>query len=76
MKVPRRKLLRLAAPAAVLPALSRTSMGQDYPARPIRLIVGFQPGRAPDVVARYIGQRLSARRYVSARKCTENQPSN
>ncbi len=60
MKIPRRKLLRLAAGAAVLPAMSRASTAQDYPARPIRLIVGFQPGTAPDLVARLVGQRLSA----------------
>jgi tripartite-type tricarboxylate transporter receptor subunit TctC len=59
MKIPRRELLRLAAAAAVLPAMSRASTAQDYPARPIHLIVGFQPGTAPDVIARLIGQRLS-----------------
>jgi tripartite-type tricarboxylate transporter receptor subunit TctC len=59
MKIPRRKLWRLAAGAAVLPAMSRASMAQDYPTRPIHLIVGFQPGTAPDVIARLIGQRLA-----------------
>jgi tripartite-type tricarboxylate transporter receptor subunit TctC len=59
MKIPRRELWRLAAGAAVLPAMSRASMAQDYPARPIHLIVGFQPGTAPDVIARLIGQRLA-----------------
>jgi tripartite-type tricarboxylate transporter receptor subunit TctC len=59
MKVPRRKLLRLAAGAAVLPAVCRGAMGQDYPARALRLVVGFPPGTAPDVAARLIGQRLS-----------------
>jgi tripartite-type tricarboxylate transporter receptor subunit TctC len=59
MKIPRRKLLRLAAGAAVLPAMAWASTAQDYPARPIHLIVGFQPGTAPDVIARLIGQRLS-----------------
>ena len=34
MKIPRRKLWRLAAGAAVLPAMSRASMAQDYPTRP------------------------------------------
>ena len=59
MKIPRRKLLRLAAGAAVLPAMSRAATAQDYPTRPIRLIVGFQPGTAPDVIARLIGQRFA-----------------
>jgi tripartite-type tricarboxylate transporter receptor subunit TctC len=59
MKIPRRKLWRLAAGAVALPALSRTSMAQTYPARPIHLIVGFQAGTAPDVIARMVGQRLA-----------------
>jgi tripartite-type tricarboxylate transporter receptor subunit TctC len=59
MKIPRRKLWRLAAEAAVLPAMSRALMAQDYPTRPIHLIVGFPPGKAPDVIARLIGQRLA-----------------
>jgi tripartite-type tricarboxylate transporter receptor subunit TctC len=58
MKIPRRRLLRLAAGAAVLPAVPRPSAA-DYPNRPIRLVVGFQPGTAPDLIARLIGQRLS-----------------
>ena len=59
MEIPRRKLLRLAAGAAVLPALSQRSMAQDYPTKPIRLIVGYQAGTAPDLIGRMIGQRFS-----------------
>jgi len=59
MKIPRRRLLRLAAGAAVLPAMCRASAAQGYPSRPIHLIVGFQPGTAPDLIARLVGQRLS-----------------
>ena len=59
MGIPRRRLLRLAAGAAALPVLSGASIAQDYPTKPIRLIVGFQPGTAPDIVARLVGQRLS-----------------
>jgi len=59
LKFPRRTLLRLAAGAAALPALSWASTAQDYPARAIHLIVGFQPGTAPDLVARLLGRWLS-----------------
>ena len=36
----RRNFLHLAAGAAALPAVSRFAFAQDYPTRPVRLIVG------------------------------------
>src|SRR2546425_12958831 len=30
----------------------------DYPNRPLRIVVGFTPGGGPDITARYIAQRL------------------
>src|SRR5262245_31518634 len=62
MKLPhRRQFLHLAAGAAALPAVSRIARAQAYPSRPVRMIVGFTPGSAPDIVARLIGQWLSER---------------
>jgi tripartite-type tricarboxylate transporter receptor subunit TctC len=61
MKLPRRKLLRLAAGAAALPALPRLTWAQSYPARPVRIIVPFPPGQATDTTARLIAQSLSER---------------
>ena len=59
MKLPRRQILHLAVGAAALPAASRIARAQSYPARPVRLIEGFGPGSAPDIVARVLGQWLS-----------------
>jgi tripartite-type tricarboxylate transporter receptor subunit TctC len=61
MSLPRRLFLHLAAGAAALPAISRVARAQAYPTRPVRLIVGFGPGGAADIVARLIGQWLSER---------------
>jgi tripartite-type tricarboxylate transporter receptor subunit TctC len=57
----RRRFLHLAAGAAALPAVSRFAWAQAYPTRPVRLIVGFGAGSAPDILARLIGQWLSER---------------
>jgi tripartite-type tricarboxylate transporter receptor subunit TctC len=61
MKLPRRNFLHLAASAAALPAVSRIAWAQAYPTRPVRIIVGFAPAGAGDIVARLMGQWLSER---------------
>ena len=61
MKLPRRRFLHLAAGAAALPAVSRIARAVAYPARPVRLIVGFPPGGGTDIMARLIGQSQSER---------------
>jgi tripartite-type tricarboxylate transporter receptor subunit TctC len=61
MKLPRRGFLHLAAGAAALPAFSRSARAQAYPARPVRIIVGFPAGGQIDIIARLIGQWLSDR---------------
>ena len=61
MKSSRRKFLHLAAGAAALPALSRIAKAQTYPARSVRIVVGWPAGGVADIVARLMGQWLSER---------------
>jgi tripartite-type tricarboxylate transporter receptor subunit TctC len=61
MKLRRRQFLQLAAGAAALPAVSSRVSAQAYPARPVRLIIGYPPGGSADITARLTGQWLSER---------------
>jgi tripartite-type tricarboxylate transporter receptor subunit TctC len=72
MKFPRRKFICLAAAAAALPALPRAAFALDYPTRPVRLILGFPPGSATDIVARLIAQSLSDR--LGQQVIVDNRP--
>jgi tripartite-type tricarboxylate transporter receptor subunit TctC len=40
-------------------ALAQTA-AQDYPNKPIRIVVTFTPGGAPDIIARLLGERFTA----------------
>ncbi len=51
----------MAAGAAALPVLPRSAWSLDYPARPVRVLVGFPAGSGPDVIARLVGQRIGDR---------------
>jgi tripartite-type tricarboxylate transporter receptor subunit TctC len=61
MKLRRRKFLHLMAGAAALPALSQVAWTQNYPSRPVRIIIGYAAGGGLDITARLIGQWLSER---------------
>ncbi len=68
----RRRLLRLAAGAAALPAVSRVAWAQAYPTRPVRIIVPLAPAGTVDIIARLMGQWLSER--LGQQFVIENRP--
>lgn len=55
------KLMKLPIVVAAIAAAglsAANAMAQDYPARPVRMVVGFPPGGGTDVVARIISPKL------------------
>jgi tripartite-type tricarboxylate transporter receptor subunit TctC len=61
LTLPRRTFLQFASAAATAPAFLRVARAQTYPARPVRLIVGFPAGGIVDVFGRLMAQSLSER---------------
>jgi tripartite-type tricarboxylate transporter receptor subunit TctC len=60
MKLLRRSLLRLAAAAVALPAVSQALWAQAYPARPITMIVPASAGGPTDAIGRIMAERMRA----------------
>ena len=68
----RRTFLNLAAGAAALPLAARITRAETYPARPVRLLVGYAPGGVTDIAARVMGGWLSER--LGQQFVVENRP--
>src|SRR5215475_11474074 len=68
----RRKFLLSAAAAIGAPAICTPAWAQNYPARPVRIIVGFPAGGLTDITARLIAQRLSDQ--LGQQFIVENRP--
>lgn len=61
MTLSRRSMLNIAGGVVGAAALPRWARAETYPSRPVRIVVGFSPGGAPDIVARLFAQWLSDR---------------
>src|SRR5918912_726434 len=67
------RLLRLCCAALALGACALDSAhGQNYPARPVRLIIPFSPGGAADVPGRILADRLT--HALGQQVVIENRP--
>jgi len=60
MRLQRRHFLKLAAGAAIVPALSRAARAQAYPTRSITMVVPVAAGGALDTNARLVASGMSA----------------
>lgn len=61
MQISRRGILKVTAGAAALPAMPYVARADNYPSRPVLLLVGYAPGGPTDITARLISQWLSKR---------------
>ncbi|MDB5847975.1 MAG: hypothetical protein JWP29_1727 [Rhodoferax sp.] len=59
MNANRRKLVQAAAAALALPGAWAYAQ-PDFPNHPIRLVISFPAGSGSDIIARYLGQKVSA----------------
>jgi tripartite-type tricarboxylate transporter receptor subunit TctC len=60
--LPAPRLLAFALCFAIAPAAAQVALdadGKPYPSRAIRVIVPFPPGGPADIIARFVGQRMS-----------------
>lgn len=67
--ITRRSLIALALGAGILPA---TALGQAYPSKPVKVVVGFSPGGAVDNVARLLSQSMG--KSMGGSFYVENRP--
>ncbi len=66
---PSRRALLMALAAC---ALSGPALADEWPAKPIRVVVGFAPGSTPDILARLVSERLAQR--LGKPVLVENKP--
>src|SRR3977135_4240278 len=60
--------------AIIAAAGTASLMAQTYPAQPIKVIVGFGPGSAADILARLVGKQMEA--SLGQPVVVENRPGN
>jgi tripartite-type tricarboxylate transporter receptor subunit TctC len=70
-----RNMIVLVAAATLMPlASANLAVAQGYPAHPIRIVIGFGPGSAADVLARLVGKEMEV--SLGQPIVVENRPGN
>ena len=59
MRQATRWLMHFFLVAAVVTPMAASAQGQDFPNRPVRMVVGYAPGGAVDIMARALAHQLS-----------------
>lgn len=72
MPVARRRFLHFAAGAASLAALPRAAAADNYPSRPVRIVVPYPAGIAPDIATRLLADSLS--QHFGQQFVVDNRP--
>ena len=72
MLISRRQIWHFTIGAAALPLIARVAAAQNYPSRPVHLVVTVPAGGSPDIIARLLGQWLSDR--LAQPIVVENRP--
>jgi tripartite-type tricarboxylate transporter receptor subunit TctC len=70
--ITRRTALSLLAASPLAASPLSKALAADYPAHPVKWVVGYPPGGATDILARLIGQRLSEK--IGQQFVIENKP--
>src|SRR5580658_7536179 len=62
----------LAVAALAMPATAQLAQAQDFPSRPVRIVVAFPPGGPTDFVGRLVADKMTA--SLGQRVYIENRP--
>src|ERR1700754_2733522 len=65
-------MMKLLTAALLVAGLALPVAAQDYPTRPIKIIVPYTPGTGADILSRLMGPKLSERWKVPG--VTDNKP--